>query len=89
MGGDPMGGGMGAPPGGGMGGGAGAQPTIPQHADVWDVLDSILNHKILPQDEQPQQPPQMGGGSPMMGGPPQMGGPPMMGGPPGGSALMT
>jgi hypothetical protein len=68
MGGDPMGGGMGAPPGGG--GGAGAQPTIPQHADVWDVLDAILNHKPLPEENKDQQ----GGqdGQPPMGGPPPM-----------------
>jgi hypothetical protein len=95
MGGDPMGGGMGAPPGGG--GGAGAQPTIPQHADVWDVLDAILNHKPLPEENKDQQggqdgqppmggPPPMGGGQPPMGG--GMGAPPPMGGPQGGSPLM-
>lgn len=51
-GGDPMGGGMGGPPPGG------AAPTppepqpIPQHADVWDVLDSILGHHPIEQEKQ-------------------------------------
>lgn len=62
---DPMAGGMGGPPGGDpMGGGmggpppGGAAPTppepqpIPQHADVWDVLDSILGHHPIEQEKQ-------------------------------------
>lgn len=46
MGGDPLGGGM-PPPAGGMGGASQPTPppTIPKTADVWDVLDAILNHK--------------------------------------------
>lgn len=78
MGGDPLGGGMGAPPGGGAPGGAGQQPVIPSHADVWEVLDTILNHK-----------PGAGGGKQgqgqdQLGGPPQQppAGPPGFGGMP-------
>jgi basic salivary proline-rich protein 1/2 len=88
MGGDPMGGGMGAPPGAA---GPAESPVIPQNANVWDVLDSILNHKPLKHDEdlkkqqqQKAQNPSPAGQSPM-GGPP-MGGPPPMGG--GGGPLM-
>ena len=61
MGGDPMaGGGMGAPPMGmdPMGGGMGGQPEpppVPSYADVWDVLDSILNQKPLEHEQQQQQ----------------------------------
>ena len=49
--GDPMGGGMGGPP---MGGGMPTPPEpqpIPQHADVWTVLDSLLSHKPIEQEE--------------------------------------
>lgn len=59
MGADPMGG---APPGGAPGGQM--PPTIiPKHADVWAVLDHILNRKPLEHDkqlknQQSQQPPQ-------------------------------
>lgn len=82
IGGDPLGGGMGAPPmpGGASGGPApNTPPIIPRNADVWDVLDSILNHKTLKHDKQIQQqnandsatPP----GTPSMGGmPPPPGG---------------
>jgi len=61
MGMDPMGGMGGAPPMGGMGdpmgGGGGVDtPPIPQFADVWDVLDAILNNKPL--EEPPPPPPQ-------------------------------
>ena len=55
--GDPMGGpppGMGAPPppmGGGMGANPEPQP-VPQHADVWDVLDALLTHQPIKQEEQ-------------------------------------
>ncbi len=57
--GDPMGG-MGGPPmgGGPMGPGAGAPmppPVIPKHADVWDILDSLLNHKPLEHEKQAAQ----------------------------------
>jgi hypothetical protein len=104
MGGDPMGGGMGAPPGGmGGPGAAGPQPTVPAHADVWEVLEAILGNKpVKPQQQVPSgsggPPP---GGDPMggMGGMPPMGGPPPgmgqpgpmgtgMSQPPGGSPLM-
>lgn len=65
--GDPMGGGMGDPMGGGMGGppmgGEQEPPPIPQYANVWDVLDSILNHKPLDHEQQKQQQDQQGGGS--------------------------
>lgn len=62
-GGDPMGGGMGDPMAGGMGGPpmGGAAPTppepqpIPQHADVWDVLDSLLAHKPIEQEKKYQK----------------------------------
>ena len=81
MGGDPMGGmGMEDP----MGGGEPQTQPIPTHADVWDVLDSILNNKEIEKVKPAQivEPPQAGGG---MGGPPMdpmggMGGDPMMGG---------
>ena len=68
MGMDPMGG-MGGPPmGGGMGG---ENPALPQEADVWEVLDSLLNNKPMKKEEKPQQaPPQMGG----MNSPSPMGG---------------
>jgi len=64
MGGDPMGGGMGGDPMGGgmdpmaggapppMGGGEQEPPPVPQYADVWDVLDSLLNQKPLEQEEE-------------------------------------
>lgn len=48
--GDPMGG-MGGPP---MGGGPMPQsepPIIPKNADVWEVLDAILNHKPMEHDK--------------------------------------
>ena len=70
--GDPMGGGMGGPPGGGMGGdpmggGMGGPPggggqLNPQmnlqlkSQDVWTVLDEILNGK-KPEKEKPDSPP--------------------------------
>lgn len=78
MGGGPMGGGpMGADPMGSMGGAPAASgppqpPVIPRNADVWQVLDSILNHKTLEHDKlyqkqqsQAQQQP-AGAPSPMM-----------------------
>lgn len=103
--GDPMGGGpMGADPMadpmGGMGGDPMADPMggeeetqpVPTHADVWDVLDAILNKKKIfePKPAQIIKPP--GGGDPMGGG---MGGDPMggmgggapMGAPMGGDAM--
>ena len=55
---DPM---MGAPP---MGGGpAAAAPTqqqivIPKEADVWEVLDSILNNKPLEDSDKKEQQPE-------------------------------
>lgn len=56
MGGDPMGG-MGAPPMGGdpmMGGGQPEPPPVPAFADVWDVLDHLLNQKPLEHEEKQQ-----------------------------------
>lgn len=47
--GDPMGG-MGGPPMGGGMGGPPQNPSLPKDADVWTVLDSILNHKKLKDD---------------------------------------
>jgi len=41
--------------GGGMGGGQPEPPPIPQYADVWDVLDSLLNQKPLEQEQQQQK----------------------------------
>lgn len=52
--GDPMGG-MGGPPMGGMGGPP-QNPSIPKDADVWTVLDSILNHKKLKDDSSSPNP---------------------------------
>jgi len=75
--GDPMGG-MGAPP---MGGGAPMNqepPPIPQYADVWDVLDAILNHKSLENEFAKQKQQQQRTPQPDMGTPPPM--PPGMGG---------
>ena len=95
MGGPPMGmdpmGGMGGPP---MGGGAEQPPAIPKEADVWDVLDAILNKKPLEAEQEPKQPapqadpmaggmppaPPMGGAPPMGAPPPPMGGMDQMGG---------
>ena len=60
LGGPPMGGppGLGGPPMGGPPGGMGAAPneppTIPKNADVWDVLDHILNKKPLEHDKKIQ-----------------------------------
>lgn len=69
---DPMmGGGMGMPPGG-MAGPA-EPPVIPKHADVWDVLDHLLNKKPLEHDKQMRQQKQT---------------PPANPGPMGGQALM-
>jgi hypothetical protein len=104
--GDPMGGGMGGPPmggdpmGGGMGGAAPTPPEpqpIPQHADVWTVLDSLLGGKPIEQEERLKKyqsqkaqlsdqnpPPSPGGPPPGMGS----GGDPMGGGM-GGPALMS
>ena len=94
MGGAPMGG---APP---MGGGEQEPPPVPQYADVWDVLDSLLNQKPLEQEEelakqqqqQAEQPPvdPMGGMAPPPGGDMMGGAPPApapgMADPMGGSA---
>ena len=83
MGGDPMGGGMpmgGDPMGGGMGGGMDMQsdpPPIPQNADIWEILDSILNHKPLDHKEKLNQQQQSQEQPPMPGG--EMGMPPMDG----------
>lgn len=81
MGGDPMGGGMGDP----MGGEQKAQP-VPTHADVWDVLDSLLNNKEIKKVKPPQVVEPPGGGDPMggmgMGGGDPMGGMGMGGGDP-------
>jgi hypothetical protein len=96
-GGDPMGGGMGGPP---MGGAAPTPPEpqpIPQHADVWTVLDSILNGNPIAQEEKlkkyQSQKSQLSdqNASPPPGGPPPgmgSGGDPMGGGM-GGPALMS
>lgn len=79
---DPMGGGMGGPP---MGGGApGGEQQVPVHikdADIWTVLDHLLNNKPLPkQKEQPAVPDDggmgMDAGAPAGGDP--MGGAGMM-----------
>lgn len=88
-GGDPMG--MGGPPMGGPPAPSGPKPQpIPQHADVWTVLDSIMKHKPIEQEAKlekyksqksqiaAQTPDPMGGPPPGMGS----GGDPMMGGPP-------
>jgi hypothetical protein len=71
MGADPMMGGMGSPPGGSIT----EPPVIPKHADVWAVLDHLLNKKPIEHDKQlkqqksqPPSPPPMGG----MGGMPPM-----------------
>lgn len=106
-GGDPMGGGMGGPPPGGdpMGGGMGGPPPgaaptppepqpIPQHANVWDVLDSILGSKPIEQEEQLKKyksqkaelSAQKSSEAPPPGGPPPGMG---SGGPPSNSALMS
>jgi hypothetical protein len=64
-------------------GGAPQNPSLPQEADVWEVLDSILNNKPVQEKKPtPKAPaPPMGGGSPGMGGGPPMGmGSPAMGG---------
>ena len=87
MGGGPMGGG--APPMGGpppMGGGAAAAPEpqpIPQHADVWDVLSSLLNGQPIEQEEklqkyQSQKSQLSAQKNPMPGGPPPGMGSPLM-----------
>lgn len=92
MGGDPMGGafgGMGGPPGGGMASPQSEPPVIPRYADVWDVLDHLLNKKPLKHDQQKQQSltdkavepagiqasgtPEMPGNNAPMGGMPGMG----------------
>jgi len=105
---DPMAGGMGGPPGGDpMGGGmggpppGGAAPTppepqpIPQHADVWDVLDSILGHQPIEQEKQlkkyKSQKAELSAQNPPPGGPPGGGPPPGMGsgGPPSDGALLS
>ncbi len=93
LGGPPMGGppGLGAPPMGGppMGGppGAGAAPdeppTIPKHANVWDVLDHILNKKPLEHEKKLQaqsakQDAQQNAMSGMMDPTAMMGGPALM-----------
>ncbi len=80
-GGDPMmGGGM--PPPGGMAPSS-EPPVIPKHADVWDVLDHILNKRPLEHDKQLKQqkdqkdqpdPNAMGAGAPPPMDPSQMGG---------------
>jgi hypothetical protein len=89
---DPMGG-MSGPPGMGAplsatGVSSNEPPAVPKNANVWDVLDSILNNKPLEHEKQKQQQQQkqsMGrnignlssvGGSSDLGGSP-MGGPPM------------
>jgi hypothetical protein len=55
MGGDPMGG-MGGPMGGSPVNVDSSEPLpIPQNADVWDVLDSILNNKTLDHEKELQQ----------------------------------
>lgn len=100
---DPMGGGMGGPPGGdpmagGMGGPpmGGAAPTppepqpVPQHANVWDVLDSILGSKPIEQEEKlkkytSQKAELSAQKSPPIGPPPGMG----SGGPPQDGALLN
>jgi hypothetical protein len=97
MGGDPMGGGMGMDPMGGgmappMGGGEQEPPPVPIFADVWDVLDSILNQKPLEQEEllaqQQQQQAEQPPADPMAGGmPPPPGGDPMAGGMPPGDPM--
>jgi hypothetical protein len=40
------------PPAGGAPPGPPEPPVIPQNADVWDVLDAILNRKPLKHDEE-------------------------------------
>jgi len=98
MGGPPMGGGM-DPMGGPPGGAAPTPPEpqpIPQHADVWTVLDSLLSRKPIEQEEKLKKyqsqksqlsvqnsPPSPGGPPPGMGS----GGNPMGG--MGGPALMS
>lgn len=47
MGGPPMGGPMGAP-------GPAEPPPIPKYANVWDVLEAILQHKPLDHDKKLQ-----------------------------------
>jgi hypothetical protein len=93
MGGNPLGD-MGGNPLGDMGGNPTDKKTqpVPQHANVWDVLDSILNKKEIKKAKPAQIPeltggggggaPPMGGGAPPMGGgaPPMGGGAPPMGG---------
>src|SRR5690606_25992884 len=54
MGGDPMGGGMPMPPGG-IQMPENKPPVIPKYADVWDVLDHILNQKPLEHDADVQR----------------------------------
>lgn len=84
MGGDPMAGGMGAPQGAAAG--PPEPPVIPRNADVWQVLDSILNHKPLEHDklfqkqqqEKQQKQAAQPMGDPMAGGAPPMGQSPMM-----------
>lgn len=101
MGGDPMAGGMGAPPGAAPPMSSSEPPVIPKHADVWSILDSILNHKPVMHDkklaqekQQKAQQPDPSAAPPM---PPPAGAPgqPPMGTPqptapaPGGSALLA
>jgi hypothetical protein len=62
--GDPMGGGM--PPMGGAPAGPPEPPVIPQNADVWDVLDAILNHKPLKHDEEMEKQEKPSPQSPLM-----------------------
>lgn len=73
-GGDPMGG-MGGMPG--MAAPTGPKPQpIPQHADVWEVLDSIMQHKPIEQEKKLEkykaQKPEIDAqnSAPPMGGPP-------------------
>lgn len=73
---------MGAPPGmpgmPGMGGGSAPAPVIPKHADVWEVLDSLVNKKPV-KDDRKQNKQALGNNPPVEGGagaaPGAMGGP--------------
>ena len=87
MGGDPMGGGgMGDPMGGDPMGGEQKSQPVPTHADVWDVLDSLLNNKEIKKVKPPQVVTPPGGGDPM-GGMGMGGGDPMGGGGMGGDPM--